>query len=38
MIFGRKKGESVVTENPKGDIAKKFGRIQRGDHSNSLGK
>ena len=29
---------SVVTENPKGGIAKNFGRIQRGDHSKLLGK
>ena len=30
---------SVVTENPKGGgIAENFGRIQRGDHSNLLGK
>ena len=28
--MGEKKGESVVTENPKGGIAKNFGRIQRG--------
>ena len=38
MIFGRKKGKSVVTENPKGRIAKNFGKTQRGDHSNLLGK
>ena len=38
LIFERKKGESVVTENPKRGIAKNFGRIQRGDHSNLLGK
>ena len=38
MIFGRKKGKSVVTENPKGGIAKNFGKTQRGDHSNLLGK
>ena len=25
------KGGSVVTENPKGGIAKNFGRIQRGE-------
>ena len=31
-------GGSVVTENPKGGIAENFGRIQRGDHSNLLGK
>ena len=37
-IFGRKKGGSVVTENPRRGIAKNFGRIQRGDHSNLLGK
>ena len=30
LIFGRKKGGSVVTEN--------VGRIQSGDHSNLLGK
>ena len=28
----------VITENPKGEIAENFGRIQRGDHSNLLGK
>ena len=33
-----KKGESVVTENPKRGIAKNFGRIQREDQSNVLGK
>ena len=31
-------GGSVVTENPKGGIAEDFGKIQRGDHSNLLGK
>ena len=34
-------GGSVVTENPKEEITAitdNFGRIQRGDHSNSLGK
>ena len=34
-------GESVVTENPKEgitEITENFGRIQRGDHSNLLGK
>ena len=31
LILGRKKrGESVVTSNPKGGITEKFGRIQRG--------
>ena len=34
MTFGRTKGGSVVTENPKGEIAENFGRIQMGDHSN----
>ena len=29
---------SVVTENPKEGIAENFGRIQRGKHSNKLGK
>ena len=38
LIFGRKKGGSLVTENPKGGIAENFGRIQMGDHSNLLGK
>ena len=38
LIFGRKKGKSVVTENPKGGIAQNFGKTQRGDHSNLLGK
>ena len=33
-----KKRESVVTENPKRGIAKNFGRIQREDQSNVLGK
>ena len=37
-LGAKKKGESVVTENPKGGIAKNFGRIQRGSHSNLLGK
>ena len=30
LIFGRTKGGSVVTENPKGGITENFGRIQRG--------
>ena len=38
LSFGRKKGGSVVTENPKGGITGNFGRIQRGNHSNLLGK
>ena len=38
LIFRRTKGGSVVTENSKGRIAENFGRIQRGDHSNLLGK
>ena len=39
LIFRRTKGGSVIThENPKGRIAENFGRIQRGDHSNVLGK
>ena len=29
--MGEKKRGSVVTENPKGEIAKNFGRIQRGE-------
>ena len=33
-----KRGESVVTSNPKGGITEKFGRIQRGDYSNLIGK
>ena len=32
------KGGSVETENPKGEITENFGRIQRGDHSNLVGK
>ena len=35
---GGQKGGSVETENPKGGITENFGRIQRGDHSNLLGK
>ena len=39
LIFRRTKGGSVIThENPKGRITENFGRIQRGDHSNVLGK
>ena len=39
LIVRRTKGGSVITqENPKGRIAENFGRIQRGDHSNVLGK
>ena len=34
---GQKEG-SVETENPKGEITENFGRIQRGDHSNLVGK
>ena len=37
-FLGEQKGGSVVTENPKGGINENFGRIQRGDHSNLLGK
>ena len=37
-FLGEQKGGSVVTENPKGGIAENFGRIQRGNHSNLLGK
>ena len=37
-FLGEQKGESVVTENPKGGIAENCGRIQRWDHSNLLGK
>ena len=29
---------TVVTKNPKGGITENFVRIQRGDHSNLLGK
>ena len=29
--MGEQKGESVVTENPRGGIAEKFGRIRRGE-------
>ena len=35
---GGQKGGSVETENPKGEITENFGRIQRGDHSNLVGK
>ena len=28
-FLGEQKGESVITENPKGRIAENFGRIQR---------
>ena len=39
LIFRRAKGGSVITHgNPKGRIAENFARIQRGDHSNVLGK
>ena len=38
VLGEQQKGGSVVTENPKGGIAENFGRIQRGDHSNLLGK
>ena len=38
LSFGRTKGGSVVTENPKGGITGNIGRIQRGNHSNLLGK
>ena len=38
FIFRRRKGGSVVTENPKGGITENFGRIQRRDHSNLLEK
>ena len=37
-FLGQQKGGSVVTENPKGGINENFGRIQRGDLSNLLGK
>ena len=37
-FLGEKNWGSVVTENPKGGITENFGRIQRGDHSNLLGK
>ena len=37
MIFRRTEG-GIKTENPKGWITEIFGRIQRGDHSNLLGK
>ena len=37
-FLGKQKGGSIVTENPKGGIIENFGGIQRGDHSNSLGK
>ena len=32
LIFGRTKGGTFVTENPKRGITGNFGRIQRGDH------
>ena len=38
LIYGKAKGGSVVTENPKGRNIENFGRIQRGDNSNLLGK
>ena len=38
LFLGEQKGGSVVTENPKGGINENFGRIQRGDHLNLLGK
>ena len=38
LILGEQRGESDVTENPKGGIAENFGRIQRGDHPNLLVK
>ena len=38
MILRRTKGGSVVTETLKGRITEHFGRTQRGDHSNLLGK
>ena len=38
LIFGRTKGGTVVTENPKGWISEKFGRSKRGDNSNLLEK
>ena len=38
MNFRGAKGGSVVTENPKEGITENFGRIQRGDPSNLLGK
>ena len=38
LSFKRTKGGSVVTENPKGGITENFGRIQRGNQSNLLGK
>ena len=38
LVLGRKKGASVVTENPKGGITENFGRIQIGDYSNLLGR
>ena len=31
LILGEQKGESVVTGNPRGGIAEKFGRIRRGE-------
>ena len=37
-FLGERKGGSVVTENPKGEVTDNFGRIQREDHSNLLGK
>ena len=33
LFLGEQKGGSVVTENPKGEITKNFGRIQRGDNT-----
>ena len=37
-FLGEYKWESVVTENPKGRIAKKIRRIRKGDQLNLLGK
>ena len=34
----RQYNDQFVTENPKEGITENFGRIQRGDHSNLLGK
>ena len=31
LFLGEQKGESVVTGNPRGGIAEKFGRIRRGE-------
>ena len=38
LIFGRTKGGSVLTENPKGGSLKTLEGFRGGNHSNLLGK